>query len=365
MAEKAETLEIDVNTNGNMSGASASRTRTNSSSIFLCEFDVSISKKDSLTHLIFGTGSGWLYQLFNFAIKFCFPMYAVSGISLSIIQIYFELSTNGLKSQEFWDNVISLLFFLITAIIPLAAFTKFKKHPCACMLRKIEETLGNEIEGLRDHCWMKIRRYFGRILVITTILFDHSLNFVNHEHFVKNSGKPLQVININIAINAFSFLMGFYVIIVLIALVNTWHRFWRMFKKLNMYIERLKHPVELGELDKIKTYYRRTVHAAEQSDEGANIFYGGFCVLLFSGIIIKVRRVATDIQLSENKFIYNDYIGLLIAHIVLMTLTLIITMKYAADINSESKLCLKYVNILSAKVPVVERTIEFDREVKL
>jgi hypothetical protein len=331
----------------------------------LCEFDVSISKKDSLTHLIFGTGSGWLYQLFNFAIKFCFPVYAVSGISLSIIQIYFELSTNGLKSQEFWDNVISLLFFLITAIIPLAAFTKFKKHPCACMLRKIEETLGNEIEGLRDHCWMKIRRYFGRILVITTILFDHSLNFVNHEHFVKNIGKPLQVININIAINAFSFLMGFYVIIVLIALVNTWHRFWRMFKKLNMYIERLKHPVELGELDKIKTYYRRTVHAAEQSDEGANIFYGGFCVLLFSGIIIKVRRVATDIQLSENKFIYNDYIGLLIAHIVLMTLTLIITMKYAADINSESKLCLKYVNILSAKAPVVERTIEFDREVKL
>jgi hypothetical protein len=188
---------------------------------------------------------------------------------------------------------------------------------------------------------------------------------VNHEYFVKNSGKPLQVININIAIKAFSLLLGFYVIVVLIAIINTWHRLLLMFKELNMYIEKLKHPVELGELDKIKTYYRRTVYAVEQSDEGANIFIAGFCVLLFSGITITVRRVANEIHFSENKFIYNNYIGLLITHTVLMTLALIITMKHAADINWESKLCLKYVNVLSSKASVVERTIEFDREVKL
>jgi hypothetical protein len=265
------------------------------------------------------------------------------------------MSSSGFNSQELWDNVVTFIFFVISAI---GLYTFIFKIDCIDPYSEIpdySEHLGDKFK------FQRIKTIFGMFLIIIILIFRLVISIWNHIKFVQNGGKPPVIIGINIANIVMLNLCSFIIAFILCVSLTIWNNLWSIFYVLNDRIKILEHPMELKILQKMKTIYNRTTNSTRKWDDTTKIFTAGFLFLLFSGIIITVRRIGIEIISDEKSF---AYIGMSVAYCILLFVTLLYTMSFAASINSESISTLKHLKISAARATIEDRSIDLEREVR-
>jgi hypothetical protein len=241
----------------------------------------------------------------SYTLWFVSSFAAFVGTISSIIVIFFQIKLSGILSQEFWDDIITFIYFVISTYCSYTIVHKRKIFFKFCYWDyRYEKEVGhnkNNPNVLTCKSKRRICSYLlSSIILIATLILRIILNIWDHNKFVKNSDKPVAVVAMNITnivlLNlSVVIIFGFY----MLTMAN-WTDIWFLFHTINEEIKKFSIHIEANKLNEIRLNYRDGIRESKDFD---NIFKYGtaeFLTFLFTGIIITVRRIGLEINEYEN-----------------------------------------------------------------
>jgi hypothetical protein len=324
----------------------------------------------------------------SYTLWFISSFAAFVGIILSIIVIFFEIKLSGILSQVFWDNIITLIYFVISSYCSYTIVRKrrifFKFYYWEYRYEKEVDHNKNNNDGGKDDDNSETRninnanienqnvvhltcKSIGRIcsyilssiILIATLILRIILNIWDHNKFVKNSDKPVAVVAMNmtniVLLNlSVVIIFGFYVL----SMAN-WTDIWFLFHTINEEIKKFSLPIKANKLHEIRLNYQDGIRASKDFDDIFKYGTAGFLTLLFTGIIITVRRIGLEMNEHEN----FSYTCVSSAYACLLFIILFFTMYYLASINSECDLTMYLFKMFASDGNSTNTNSEFDDEV--
>ncbi len=324
----------------------------------------------------------------HYTLWFLSSFAAFVGIISSIFVIFFEIKLSGILSQDLWDNIITLIYFVTSSYCSYTIVRKrkifFKCHyPEYHYEKEIDHNKNNNdggkdndnsetrninnanIENQNDYgftCWCFGRacsNFISSILLIAALILRIILNIWDHNKFIKNSDKPVAVVAMNITnivlLNLSVLIVsGFYVLS-----MAKWTVVRFMFYTINEKIKKFSLPIEANKLYEIRLDYQKGIRKSKEFDDIFKYGIAGFLTFVFTGIIITVRRIGLEINEPDN----FSYTCVKSAYACLLFIILFYTMYHLASINSECGLTMYLLKIFASEGNSENTDSEFDNEV--
>jgi hypothetical protein len=292
------------------------------------------------------------------------------GVILSSIKLFYELFSTSLSysiiSQQMWESLLTVLFFLVGTIgCDSVLIKRYKYRICNHhdFEKKEPDNIATERRTIEERdrslsCQCNCIRYVFRFCLILMAVFNGILYFSPSNNNDDNNSHPNWIKRIDVIVGIFSLLSVIIIIFLSGLYVRSCEELAYMFKILNRRIEELETLIFLRDtphLKLVKQWYSWNYQRVFEFDCVYNIQAAGYVVLLFSAILVTIRKVV-----NENNDQWVFVISLL--YIIIMIISFFYLLKIASDVSEESKNTLRqlYKFALTAE----ERSPELDREVK-
>lgn len=313
------------------------------------------------------------YKCFGITVIVSLYLSVHIGFLLSLVSLFYNLFYYDriIISQKMWDHLLTVLFFAIAAT-GYHSVSQQTESKGICSPSDIDETEPNYITEERnrikvlikendDSCcpiFNRLKKYIFWLSFTSMGILNGILYFISLDQ-IDNDSHPKWLEVIDYIIGIFSFISVVGILILAAIYVVSCEKLAFKFIILNEYITGLGKSKELPNLKNlkfIKDWYTWNHQRVSDFDCVYNAQATGYFILLFSAIIVNVRRVVNE---------HNDPwpTTFSIIYITFMIISFFYSFKSASDVSDKSKDTLRYLYKFVLTAENHQRTPEFDREV--